>query len=111
MVGIFALLAGTAAWPLARHADGAQGRLHRGDAFIAQHGSWNRKPHSGYNVVFVPFVDGRPSGLPVDIVTGFLDREGNALRRPVGVVVDKEGALLVADAVGNVVWRVTPAGP
>jgi glucose/arabinose dehydrogenase len=83
---------------------------YHGGAFIGQHGSWNRKPHSGYKVVFVPFADGRPSGLPVDILTGFLDNDGDALGRPVGVVVDKEGALLVADDVGNVVWRVTPAG-
>jgi glucose/arabinose dehydrogenase len=82
---------------------------YRGGAFIGQHGSWNRKPHSGYKVVFVPFADGRPSGLPVDILTGFLDTAGNALGRPVGVAVDKEGALLVADDVGNVVWKVTPA--
>src|SRR5262249_28280217 len=83
---------------------------YHGGAFIAQHGSWNRKPHSGYKVGFVPFVDGRPNGLPVDILTGFLDAEGNALGRPVGVVVDKEGGLLVADDVGNVIWRLTPAG-
>jgi glucose/arabinose dehydrogenase len=81
----------------------------RGGAFIGEHGSWNRKPLSGYKVVFVPFADGRPSGLPVDILTGFVDGNDKALGRPVGVAVDKQGALLVADDVGNTVWRVTPA--
>jgi glucose/arabinose dehydrogenase len=80
-----------------------------GGAFIGQHGSWNRKPPSGYKVVFVPFVDGRPSGEPEDILTGFLNREGEAQGRPVGVAVDGAGALLVADDVGNVVWRVSRA--
>jgi len=79
-----------------------------GGAFIGQHGSWNRTPRSGYKVVFVPFVDGKPSGLPKDFLTGFLNDEGNAYGRPVGVAVDKTGALLVADDVGNVVWRIAP---
>jgi len=77
-------------------------------AFIGQHGSWNRKPFSGYKVIFVPFADGKPSGPPQDFVSGFLDRKGNAQGRPVGVAVDKAGALLVADDVGNVIWRVAP---
>ena len=81
----------------------------QGGAFIGLHGSWNRKPHSGYKVVFVPFAEGRPGGPPVDFLAGFLSREGKAKGRPVGVAVDKAGALLVADDVGNVVWRVTPA--
>ena len=76
--------------------------------FIGQHGSWNRRPHSGYKVIFVPFESGKPAGVPVDVLTGFLSEEGNAYGRPVGVVLDKQGALLVADDVGNVVWRVTP---
>ena len=77
--------------------------------FIGQHGSWNRRPHSGYKVVFVPFAGGRPSGaLPIDVLTGFLSDDGNAFGRPVGVVLDGRGALLVADDVGNVVWRVAP---
>ncbi|MBA2350501.1 MAG: sorbosone dehydrogenase family protein, partial [Burkholderiales bacterium] len=80
-----------------------------GGAFIGQHGSWNRNPPSGYKVIFVPFADGRPSGPPEDVLTGFLNAEGDALGRPVGVAVDKAGALLVADDVGNIVWRVTPA--
>lgn len=79
-----------------------------GGAFIGQHGSWNRKPHSGYKVIFVPFADGRPAGSPQDVLTGFLSPQGNAFGRPVGVAIDRAGALLVADDVGNVVWRVTP---
>ena len=77
--------------------------------FIGQHGSWNRRPHSGYKVIFVPFERGKPSGVPVDVLTGFLSEEGNAFGRPVGVALDKAGALLVADDVGNVVWRVSAA--
>ena len=75
--------------------------------FIGQHGSWNRRPHSGYKVVFVPFESGRPSGPPVDVLTGFLSDDGQAQGRPVGVALDARGALLVADDVGNAVWRVT----
>ncbi len=77
-------------------------------AFIGQHGSWNRRPASGYRVIFVPFANGKPSGKVEDVLTGFLDANGNAQGRPVGVATDKAGALLVADDVGNVVWRVTP---
>ncbi|ANH97367.1 Glucose/arabinose dehydrogenase, beta-propeller fold [Pseudomonas koreensis] len=76
-------------------------------AFIGQHGSWNRKPHSGYKVIFVPFAAGKPNGAPVDVLTGFLDKDENALGRPVGVVIDQQGGLLVADDVGNKVWRVS----
>jgi glucose/arabinose dehydrogenase len=75
--------------------------------FIGQHGSWNRRPRSGYKVVFVPFENGKPKGLPVDVLTGFLSDDNKAKGRPVGVVIDKKGALLVADDVGNIVWRVT----
>jgi len=78
-------------------------------AFIGEHGSFNRNPASGYAVVFVPFRDGKPSGKPVDFVTDFLDGKGNARGRPVGVTLDRQGALLVADDVGNVVWRVSPS--
>jgi glucose/arabinose dehydrogenase len=86
------------------------GEPFRGGAFIGQHGSWNRKPLSGYRVVFVPFKDGKPSSpAPADILTGFVDADGKAMGRPVGVAVDGKGALLVADDVGNVIWRVTPA--
>ncbi|MHA3738250.1 PQQ-dependent sugar dehydrogenase [Pseudomonas sp. Eth.TT006] len=78
-------------------------------AFIGQHGSWNRKPHSGYKVIFVPFAAGKPNGTPVDVLTGFLDKDENAMGRPVGVVIDQQGGLLVADDVGNKVWRVSSA--
>jgi len=78
-------------------------------AFVGQHGSWNRKPHSGYKVIFVPFANGMPSGKPQDVLTGFLTDEGEARGRPVGVAIDRQGALLVADDVGNAIWRVTPA--
>jgi glucose/arabinose dehydrogenase len=83
----------------------------RSGAFIGEHGSWNRNPLSGYKVVFVPFADGHPNGMPIDVLTGFVDRNGDARGRPVGVAIDKSGALLVADDVGNTVWRVTPARP
>lgn len=75
--------------------------------FVGQHGSWNRKPRSGYKVIFVPFANGKPSGEPVDVLTGFISAKGDAMGRPVGVAVDSKGALLVADDVGNVIWRVT----
>jgi glucose/arabinose dehydrogenase len=75
--------------------------------FIGQHGSWNRRPRSGYKVIFVPFENGQPAGAAVDVLTGFLSEEGSAFGRPVGVALDKRGALLVADDVGNVVWRVS----
>ncbi len=80
--------------------------------FVGQHGSWNRQPRSGYRVIFVPFAGGRPAGAPVEVLTGFLDGAGRARGRPVGVAVDRSGALLVADDVGNTVWKVTgPAAP
>jgi len=76
--------------------------------FVGQHGSWNRRPFSGYKVIFVPFKDGRPTGeLPLDVLTGFLSEDGKARGRPVGVALDRQGALLVADDVGNVIWRVS----
>jgi glucose/arabinose dehydrogenase len=81
---------------------------YRGGAFVGQHGSWNRRPLSGYKVIFVPFENGKPAGQPENILTGFLSEDGRAHGRPVGVAVDGSGALLVADDVGNVVWRVTP---
>jgi glucose/arabinose dehydrogenase len=81
-----------------------------GGAFVGQHGSWNRRPLSGYNVVFIPFANGKPSGLPVEVLTGFVSEEREAHGRPVGVALDKRGALLVADDVGNVIWRLT-GGP
>ncbi|ODU20983.1 MAG: sorbosone dehydrogenase [Sphingomonas sp. SCN 67-18] len=79
-------------------------------AFVGLHGSWNRTPPSGYKVIFVPFGDnGYPNGKPVDVLTGFLSAKGKAQGRPVGVAMDKQGALLVADDVGNRIWRVTAA--
>jgi glucose/arabinose dehydrogenase len=77
-------------------------------AFVGQHGSWNRQPRSGYKVIFVPFAGGVPAGQPQDILTGFLNADGEAMGRPVGVAIDRTGALLVADDVGNKVWRVVP---
>ncbi|MGH8727279.1 MAG: PQQ-dependent sugar dehydrogenase, partial [Burkholderiales bacterium] len=78
--------------------------------FVGQHGSWNRNPPRGYKVIFVPFAGGKPSGMPVDVLTGFLSEEGEARGRPVGVTIDKKNALLVADDVGNVIWRVSAGG-
>ena len=75
--------------------------------FIGQHGSWNRKPHSGYKVIFVPFAQGKPTGMPIDVLSGFLNKDEKAMGRPVGVAIDKQGDLLVADDVGNKVWRVS----
>jgi glucose/arabinose dehydrogenase len=74
--------------------------------FIGLHGSWNRKPHSGYKVIFVPFRDGKPQAQPIDLLTGFLSPDGQAYGRPVGVAADRKGGVLVADDVGNTVWRV-----
>lgn len=80
---------------------------YRNGAFVGQHGSWNRRPHSGYKVIFVPFRNGKAAGKPLDVLSGFLDAKEQALGRPVGVVIDRVGDLLVADDVGNTVWRVT----
>ncbi len=90
-------------------ADGARlGPAFANGAFIGEHGSWNRRPFSGYKVVFVPFANGRPSGQPVDVLTGFLAGD-KAMGRPVGVEIARDGALLVADDVGGMVWRVSGA--
>ncbi|MFC5461116.1 PQQ-dependent sugar dehydrogenase [Massilia niabensis] len=105
----YALGAHVAALGLA-FAEGAKlGPQFANGAFIGQHGSWNRKPLSGYNVVYVPFANGKPNGKPVEVLSGFVDKNGDALGRPVGVAIDKAGALLVADDVGNVIWRVRAA--
>ena len=104
----YALGAHTASLGLAWSPDSASAlpaRLRHG-MFVGQHGSWNRKPRSGYKVIFVPFSGGKPSGMPVDVLTGFVQNDGDAMGRPVGVAIDGRGALLVADDVGNVVWRV-----
>jgi glucose/arabinose dehydrogenase len=90
--------------------DGARlGPVLANGAFVGQHGSWNRKPRSGYKVVFVPFRGGKPAGQPLDILTGFLSKDDKALGRPVGVQIARDGSLLVADDVGNKIWRVSPA--
>ncbi|WP_223970417.1 sorbosone dehydrogenase family protein [Bradyrhizobium sp. RD5-C2] len=83
---------------------------YRGGAFIGEHGSWNRPQLNGYKVVFVPFADGQPNGPAQDVVTGFLSKDAKSRGRPVGLAIDKSGALLIADDVGNTVWRVTGAG-
>ncbi len=89
-------------------AEGARlGPTFASGAFIGLHGSWNRRPASGYEVVFVPFADGRPSGQPIEVLTGFLGPRGKAMGRPVGVQIARDGTLLVADDVGNTVWRVS----
>ena len=107
LVPDYALGPHTASLGLASGKDAALLPSMRSGMFVGQHGSWNRKPRSGYKVIFVPFAAGRPSGAPVDVLTGFVDDDGNARGRPVGVTVDKRGALLVADDVGNAIWRVT----
>jgi glucose/arabinose dehydrogenase len=87
------------------------GENYRDGVFIGEHGSWDRDPLNGYKVVYVPFRDGRPSGPPQDVVTGFLGPDGKTVRgRPVGVALDHTGALLIADDVGNTVWRASMPG-
>ena len=105
----YALGAHTASLGLTFNTGDLFGPQYRNGAFVGQHGSWNRRPHSGYKVIFVPFAGGRPSGPPQDILTGFLSEDDKAFGRPVGVAIDRRGALLVADDVGNKVWRVVPA--
>lgn len=109
LVPDYALGAHTASLGLAFYDGSALPERYRSGAFIGQHGSWNRAEPSGYKVVFVPFADGKPSGMPEDILTGFLDEDSQAQGRPVGVAVDSRGGLLVADDVGNVIWRVAAA--
>lgn len=105
----YALGAHTAALGLAFYEGQDFPERYRGGAFVGLHGSWNRDPPSGYKVIFIPFRNGQPAGPPENILTGFLDEEGKARGRPVGVAVDHEGALLVADDVGNCIWRVSAA--
>ena len=105
----YALGAHTASLGLAWAGGSTLGPAFVSGMFVGQHGSWNRKPRSGYAVIFVPFTDGRPSGPPVNVLTGFLSDDGRARGRPVGVTLDSRGALLVADDVGNAIWRVSAA--
>jgi glucose/arabinose dehydrogenase len=107
----FALGSHTASLGLTYSAGNALPAPFASGMFVGQHGSWNRKPRAGYKVIFVPFNGAKPAGSPIDVLTGFVSAEGDALGRPVGVAIDKRGALLVADDVGNVVWRVTAATP
>jgi glucose/arabinose dehydrogenase len=104
----YALGAHTASLGLASSVGTTLPPLFANGMFIGQHGSWNRRPHSGYKVIFVPFDSrGTPDGMPIDVLTEFLSEDGKARGRPVGVAIDKRGALLVADDVGNVIWRVS----
>ena len=105
----YALGAHTAPLGLAFYSGDLFPERYKGGAFIGQHGSWNRVPKSGYKVIFVPFANGTPAGKPEDILSGFVNADGDAQGRPVGVVVDSKGALLVADDVGNSIWRITPS--
>jgi glucose/arabinose dehydrogenase len=106
----YALSSHVAPLGLAFYTGGSFPPMFRGGAFVGEHGSWNRAELNGYKVVFVRFADGRPAGVPVNFVGGFLNSEGKVRGRPVGVAVDRTGALIVADDVGNVVWRVSYAG-
>lgn len=103
----YALGAHTASLGLAFSKGADLGERFANGVFIGQHGSWNRDPRAGYRVIFVAFKDGKPQGMPAEVLSGFLSAAGEAQGRPVGVVIDKKGALLVADDVGNAVWRVT----
>ncbi len=104
----YALGGHTAALGLVFNESPALGANWEGGAFVGLHGSWNRREPSGYSVIYVPFANGAPSGMPVDVLTGFLDANNNAMGRPVGVEIAADGALLVADDVGKVIWRVAP---
>jgi len=105
----YALGAHTASLGLAYYAGTLLPAPFRDGMFVGQHGSWNRSTYTGYKVIFVPFANGRPSGNPIDVLTGFLKADGSGIAhgRPVGVAVDATGALLVADDTGNTVWRVS----
>ena len=104
----YALGAHTASLGLAFYDADLLPTTYRNGAFVGQHGSWNREPPSGYKVIFIPFDGGHPDGMPVDVLTGFVNQDGEAQGRPVGVAVDRTGAVLVADDVGNIVWRIAP---
>jgi glucose/arabinose dehydrogenase len=106
----YALSSHVAALGLAFYTGSSFPALFRGGAFVGEHGSWNRHELNGYKVVFIRFAGGRPVGKPMNFVAGFIDSKGNARGRPVGVAVDRTGALIIADDVGNTVWRVSYAG-
>jgi glucose/arabinose dehydrogenase len=106
----YAVGAHTASLGLTFADDSRLGSQFREGAFVGQHGSWNRNPLSGYKVIFIPFANGKPSGDAIDVLTGFVDQDQKAHGRPVGVAIGKDGSLLVADDVGNAIWRVTQAG-
>ncbi|HUR41971.1 MAG TPA: sorbosone dehydrogenase family protein [Verrucomicrobiae bacterium] len=106
----YALGAHTGSLGLAWSGGNTLGAQYAQGMFIGQHGSWNRRPASGYKVIFVPFRNGQPQGGPQDVLTGFLSDDGKAQGRPVGVAIDARGGLLVADDVGNVIWRISAAG-
>jgi glucose/arabinose dehydrogenase len=110
LVPDYALGAHTASLGLAAADGAALPAAYRQGMFVGRHGSWNRRPRSGYDVVFVPFAGGKPAGAPLPVLYGFVTAGGDARGRPVGLAIDKQGALLVADDVGNTVWRVTAAG-
>jgi glucose/arabinose dehydrogenase len=105
----FALGAHVAALGLAAAGNTTLPPIYRNGMFVGEHGSWNRKPAVGYKVVFVPFAQGKPTGLPIDVLTNFVGDKGEAYGRPVGVAIARDGALLVADDVGNTIWRVSAA--
>tara|TARA_R110000823_G_scaffold27609_6_gene80329 strand:+ start:1346 stop:2686 length:1341 start_codon:yes stop_codon:yes gene_type:complete len=105
----YALGAHTAALGLAFYEGELLSQRYRNGAFVGLHGSWNRDPKSGYEVIFVPFDNGEPAGPPETILAGFLSEDGKARGRPVGVAVAADGAVLVADDVGNTIWRISPA--
>jgi glucose/arabinose dehydrogenase len=105
----YALGAHTASLGLTASGEAKLPDAYHNGMFVGRHGSWNRKPRSGYDVVFVPFADGKPAGPPLPVLSGFVTDDGVAQGRPVGVAIDKAGALLVADDVGNTIWRVTSA--
>jgi hypothetical protein len=107
----YALSSHVAPLGLAMYTGTGLGANYRGGAFVGEHGSWDRSPLNGYKVVFVPFSGGQPSGKAQDVVTGFLDAKNQARGRPVGLAVDRAGALLIADDLGNMVWRVSYANP
>ncbi len=105
----YALGAHTASLGLAHSTSNSLPPAMQEGMFVGQHGSWNREPRAGYRVIFVPFSGGKPNGMPVEVLTGFVQEDGDAMGRPVGVALDSRGGLLVADDVGNVVWRVSGA--